>query len=232
MENVAVVIPAAGSGARMGGVPKQLRMLGDAPVLVQTLRAFAHAGITRRVVAAAPGEVGVTDALLQSYGVEAAVVAGGATRQASVGHALDAVEEAGLVLVHDAVRPFIALDRIAAVVEAAREVGAAALAVPVADTLRRADGAPLDFGETVDRAGLWRMQTPQAARLSTLRASHAAASADGFVGTDEVEVMQRAGHRVRLVEGDARNLKLTHPPDWSLAEALWPRWRETHAGPE
>jgi 2-C-methyl-D-erythritol 4-phosphate cytidylyltransferase len=83
------------------------------------------------------------------------------------------------------------------------------------------DGA---FAEPVEREGLWRMQTPQGARLDWLREAHAAAARDGFTGTDEVALLQRAGRRVRLVEGDGRNLKLTHPADWALAEALWPVW--------
>ncbi|HLT48780.1 MAG TPA: 2-C-methyl-D-erythritol 4-phosphate cytidylyltransferase [Rubricoccaceae bacterium] len=223
--HVAAVVPAAGSGSRMGaGVPKQLRLLGGVPVLVRTLRAFAgHPAVDALVVAVAPFSLDVVRRLLDEHGVAATVTAGGATRQDSVRKALAAVPEGtGLVLVHDAVRPFVAPEQIAAVVAAARADGAAALAVPVTDTLRRVAGGA--FGETVEREGLWRMQTPQAARLDWLRDAHEAAARDGFTGTDDVELLQRAGRRVRLVEGDARNLKLTHPADWALAEALWERW--------
>ncbi|MDX1419771.1 MAG: 2-C-methyl-D-erythritol 4-phosphate cytidylyltransferase [Rubricoccaceae bacterium] len=221
---VAVLVPAAGSGARMGGIPKQRRPLGGAPVLVQTLHAFArHPSVGALVVVAPPSEADAFERMLATHGLDAAVTPGGATRQASVGCGLAAVPEGTeIVLVHDAVRPFIAADRIAAVVDAVWGVGAAALAVPVADTLRRSDGGA--FGETVPREGLWRMQTPQGARLDWLREAHAAAARDGFTGTDEVQLLQRAGRAVALVEGDARNLKLTHPADWALAEALWPRW--------
>jgi 2-C-methyl-D-erythritol 4-phosphate cytidylyltransferase len=194
------------------------------PVLVRTLRAFAgHPAVDALVVAVAPFSLDVVRRLLDEHGVAATVTAGGATRQDSVRKALAAVPEGtGLVLVHDAVRPFVAPEQIAAVVAAARADGAAALAVPVTDTLRRVEGGA--FGETVEREGLWRMQTPQAARLDWLRDAHEAAARDGFTGTDDVELLQRAGRRVRLVEGDARNLKLTHPADWALAEALWERW--------
>lgn len=221
MSRIAVIVPAAGSGSRMGGeVPKQFRPLGGAPVLVQTLRAFAGHTL---VVAVSEGEVGEVERLLREHHLDAMVVAGGDTRQASVGRGLDAVAE-GMegVLVHDAVRPFISADRIAAAAEAVRAHGAAALAVPVADTLRRS--AEDRFGATVERAGLYRMQTPQGARPDLLRAAHEAARLDGFVGTDEVELLQRVGVAVQLVPGDARNLKLTHPADWALAEALWDRW--------
>lgn len=221
---VAVVVPAAGSGSRMGGVPKQRRRLGGAPVLVQTLRAFArHPSVGVLVVVAPAAEVADFERMLAAHGLEATVAPGGATRQESVGRGLEAVPEGTeVVLVHDAVRPFIAANRIAAVVDRVRGVGAAALAVPVADTLRRSEGGA--FGETVPREGLWRMQTPQAARLDWLREAHAAAARDGFTGTDEVALLQRTGRAVALVEGDARNLKLTHPDDWAFAEALWEQW--------
>jgi 2-C-methyl-D-erythritol 4-phosphate cytidylyltransferase len=180
------------------------------------------------IVAAAPSHVGVVAALVAAYGVTATVVAGGAARQASVGYGLAAVPETTeLVLVHDAVRPFVTADRIADVVAAARAEGAAALAVPVADTLRGfVEGV---FAERVEREGVWGLQTPQPARLDWLREAYAAAARDGFVGTDEVALLQHAGRPVRLVEGDVRNFKLTHRADWALARALW-AYREQERG--
>lgn len=226
MSQTTVIVPAAGSGTRMGGVPKQFRMLGGAPVLVQTLRAFrGH----RLVVPVSAGEVEVVEALLGAYDVEAKVVVGGATRQDSVAAGLAAVPDGTeVVLVHDAVRPFLAAEKLDAVIEAIRSEGAAALAVPVADTLRQGqDGL---FGETVDRDGLWRMQTPQGAQLDVFREAHRQAQDGTFLATDEVGVLQQAGYTVTLVEGDARNLKLTHPADWALAEALWPSWASDEGG--
>jgi 2-C-methyl-D-erythritol 4-phosphate cytidylyltransferase len=210
----------------MGGEPKQQRLLGGAPLVVQTLRAFArHPAVGALVVVVPPFALDPFRWMLAQHGVVAAVTPGGATRQDSVARGLAAVPEGTEhVLVHDAVRPFVAADRITAVVEAVRAAGAAALAVPVADTLRRVEGEA--FGTVVEREGVWRMQTPQGARLDWLREAHAAAARDGFTGTDEVALLQRAGRRVRLVEGDARNLKLTHPADWALAEALWERWED------
>ena len=219
-----VVLPAGGAGRRMGGdVPKQFRDLGGAPVLVQTLRAFArHAAVGPTVVVVPAGSEAETESLLREHGAVAAVVAGGPTRQASVANGVAALPaDVGLVLVHDAVRPFVSQDVIARVVEAARAGGAAAAAVPVADTLRQGGAGPL-FGDTVDRAGLWAMQTPQAARRAWL--VRAAANAGRLVATDEVGLLQAAGHPVRIVEGDARNVKLTRPSDWAFAEALWAGW--------
>lgn len=213
-----VVLPAAGAGLRMGGSSKQYRLLGGAPVLVQTARAFAgHPDCGPLVVVVPADRVDETADLLAGYGVEARAVAGGTSRQASVRRGVEALPPGVThVLVHDAVRPFVTADRIAAVARATRASGAAALAVPVADTLRRADGDR--FGATVDRDGLWAMQTPQGARRDWLLDASAASPDEA---TDEVGLLQAAGHAVALVEGDARNLKLTRPSDWPLAEALW-----------
>ena len=220
---VGVVLPAGGAGTRMGGeTPKQFRELGGAPVVVQTLRAFARSGLGAAVVVVPAGEEAATGDLLATHGVQASVVAGGPTRQASVAHGVAALPPSvDLVLVHDAVRPFVSQAVISRVVAAAREGGAAAAAVPVADTLRRGGAGPL-FGETVPRDGLWAMQTPQAARRDWL--SRAAANAGRTVATDEVGLLQAAGYPVRIVEGDARNVKLTRPSDWALAQALWAGW--------
>ena len=223
---VGVVFPAGGAGRRMGGdVPKQFRDLGGAPVLVQTLRAFArHPALDAAVVVVPAGEEAATEALLRAHGAEALVVAGGPTRQASVSNGVAALPPAvGLVVVHDAVRPFVSRAVVSRVVEAARVGGAAAAAVPVADTLRQGGAGPL-FGETVPRDGLWAVQTPQAARRDWL--ARAAANAGRTVATDEVGLLQAAGYPVRIVEGDARNVKLTRPSDWRLAEALWSVWDE------
>lgn len=223
---VGVVVPAGGSGTRMaepGAPAKQFRDLGGAPVVVQTLRAFArHPAVGPAVVVVPAGEEGETRRALAAHGAEAAVVAGGPSRQASVARGVAALPASvGVVLVHDAVRPFVTQAVIGGVVEAARRHGAAAAAVPVADTLRLGGSGPL-FGETVPRDGLWAMQTPQAARRDWL--ARAAANAAGFVATDEVGLLQRAGRPVWIVEGDARNVKLTRPADWRLAQALWPEW--------
>ena len=223
---VGVVLPAGGAGSRMaepGRPAKQFRLLGGAPVVVQTLRAFArHAGVGPAVVVVPAGEEDETRARLAAHGAEAAVVAGGPSRQASVARGLAALPASvTTVLVHDAVRPFVPQSVIGNVTDAARRHGAAAAAVPVADTLRAGGRGPL-FGDTVPRDGLWAMQTPQASRRDWLE--RAAANAAGFVATDEVGLLQHAGHPVWIVEGDARNVKLTRPADWHLAQALWPQW--------
>jgi 2-C-methyl-D-erythritol 4-phosphate cytidylyltransferase len=222
---VGVVLPAGGSGTRMaaeGAPAKQFRLLGGAPVWTRALGAFArHPAVGEAVVVVPAGAEGAVADRLADLGLRATVAAGGPTRRASVANGVAALPAAvDLVLVHDAVRPFVPAAVVARVVGAARQSGAAAAAVPVADTLRRGGDGPL-FGETVDRTGLWAMQTPQAARRDWLE--RAIANAAG-PATDEAELLQRAGHPVRIVEGDARLFKLTRPSDWRLAEALWPVW--------
>ena len=220
-----VVVPAGGSGQRLGGAAKQFRLLGDAPVLVQTLRAFArHPGVGPVVVAVPAGHVDATRALVAGFGVEATVVAGGATRQASVAAGVAALPDpTEVVLVHDAVRPFVSQALISRAIAAVREHGAAAAAVPVSDTLRSA--AAGRFGATVDRGGLWAMQTPQGATRRVLES--AIAGHGDAATTDEAGLLALAGIAVAVVEGDARNVKVTTPTDWALALALWPSWVAT-----
>ncbi len=243
---VAVIVPAAGAGRRLGGERKQFRRLGGAPVLARTLEVFErHPAVDALVVVGPPGQAEALREALQAHGLAKlhAVVGGGATRQASVGLGLAALPAATeIVLVHDAVRPFLPADRLRAVIEAARAHGAAALAIPGADTVRHgeaASGATASgetvFGETVPRDGLWRMQTPQAFRADWLRAAHAAADpgsgpGQAVTGTDEVALVQRLGHAVRLVEGSALTFKITTSADWTLAEALWPVWENGRKG--
>jgi 2-C-methyl-D-erythritol 4-phosphate cytidylyltransferase len=223
-DDVAVLVPAAGEGRRLGGERKQFRTLGDRPLLVQVLLQFdRHPRIGHLVVAVPDAHAEAVRDRLRAEELHAlsAVVSGGETREASVRHALRAVPPSvEVVLVHDAVRPFVRRQEITTVVQATREHGAAAPALPVADTLRHAtDGA---FGETVPRDGLYRMQTPQGFRRSWLEEAHRAAdAAAGAAATDDVGLVQRTGRPVHLVRGHRRNFKITRPGDWQLAQALW-----------
>lgn len=225
---VAVLVPAAGEGTRLGGPRKQFRTLGDRPLLVQTLFPFErHPAVGHLVVAVPEGGIQDVSDRLQAEGLSTltAVVRGGSSRQASVRHALRAVpSEVEVVLVHDAVRPFVAADEVGALVDAVRTHGAAALALPVADTLRRGDENT--FGETVSRDGLYRMQTPQGFRREWLEEAHRAAAAEDVTATDDVGLVQRVGHDVHVVEGSRRNVKITTPADWAFAQQLWDVWTQ------
>lgn len=224
---VGVLVPAAGAGTRLGGRRKQFRLLGGLPLLVQTLLVFERHPEVHHLVVATPADAfeEVADAL-RSHGVTklTAVVLGGPTRQASVCETLkQAPPSVAFVLVHDAVRPFVYPDQITTVLQKVRTEGAAALALPMADTVRRGEGGT--FGETVSRKGLYRMQTPQGFRRDWLEAAHAEAARRQIEATDDVALVQQMGHPVQIVRGSTRNIKITTPDDWALAQALWPTWK-------
>ncbi len=223
----AIIVPAAGSGSRMRqpGLPsKQFRVLGDAPLIVQTLRVLQrHTAIDEIVVAAPEDDVDSLRSLVAEHGLEkvTGVVLGGATRQESVRNALASVSpDVEIVGVHDGVRPFLSSGMLSSVLLAAVRHGAAALAIPAVDTLRRSDGSGA-FAATVSREGLWRMQTPQIAMRDHLVRAY---STSDVVGTDEVELLQWAGVRVALVPGSPLNIKVTTTEDLEHAEAIWPWW--------
>lgn len=226
---VAVLIPAAGQGTRLGGkTRKQFRLLGGEPLLVQTLRAFERHPAVDHLIVAAPAEaVRPLEAELNAHALEKlhAVVPGGTTRQDSVCAALKATPEmVSIILVHDAVRPFISADRITAVIDTVALHGAAALAIPMADTVRQGEHGL--FGATVPREYLYRMQTPQGCRRDWFHEAHLFATDHGIQATDDVDLVQRAGYPVHIVPGAAQNVKITTPGDWSQALALWPEWEQ------
>jgi 2-C-methyl-D-erythritol 4-phosphate cytidylyltransferase len=214
MSSLAVLVPAGGVGTRLGRrTPKQFLHVGDASILALTLRHFTRHPAVRGVVVAAPeAHVARTRRLVGRAGrCPVEVVHGGATRQDSVWLALQAAPPADVVLVHDAVRPFIDRRLIDAVVAAAEEHGAAICALPIAETVKRVRDGVVEA--TLDRAGLWAVQTPQAFRPALLREAHDKARRDGVVGTDDAMLVERLGHPVRVVTGLGGNVKITTPDD-------------------
>lgn len=223
MSKVAAIIPAAGSGTRMGlDYPKQFHLLAGAPVLVHTVRRFLAAECVACVVVVAPPEqVEFTRDLLQDNGAlqeEVSVVAGGKRRQDSVQCGLRSLSpEMELVLVHDGARPLVTTDIISRCADAADRFGAAIAAVPVKDTLKKSDGKSR-IKKTVARQDMWQAQTPQAARVSLLAEAYAAAGKRDV--TDEASLLELAGIDVHLVEGAETNFKITRPDDLLMAESL------------
>jgi 2-C-methyl-D-erythritol 4-phosphate cytidylyltransferase len=217
---VTAIIVAAGSGSRMGTqVPKQLLPLAGLPLVEHSLAAFQrHDGVDRVILVIAPERRSDYPLGRGRHPKLEGVVDGGETRQGSVSKGLEAAGDADLVLVHDAARPFPSARLIGAVIEAARRSGAAVPACRVGDTVKRVDGACIEA--TVPRQGLVQVQTPQAFRTSLLRRAHRAARRDGFVGTDDAQLVERLGEPVAWVEGSRLNLKITTPEDLELAEAL------------
>ncbi len=228
--HVTVLIPAAGEGSRLGGRRKQFRLLGGRPVLVQTLMVFERNPDVRTIIVATPAEaVNPLRDELRAVGVSKLfmVVPGGDTRQASVGAALSVVpEETDVILVHDAVRPFVPQELLAGVIKTARASGAASLAVPISDSIRKSDGAI--FAESVDRENLYRMQTPQGFRTAWLQQAHIQAESENFFANDDVELVQRAGFDVQLVPGSPLNEKITTQEDWDRAVRFWSSWESSY----
>jgi len=223
---VAALIVAAGRGTRAAAasIPKQYRMLGGQPVLARTIRALAaDARIETIQVVIHPDDRALYDACCSTLDAPLRKpVHGGATRQESVRAGLNALADVNpdTVLIHDAARPFVDLGTIARVIEALTSFDAAIAAVSESDTLKRlgADGC---IEETVPRQNLWRAQTPQGFRFSKILEAHNAAFEAGRTDfTDDAAIAEWAGLRVAIIEGSARNLKLTTEEDFALAEQL------------
>jgi 2-C-methyl-D-erythritol 4-phosphate cytidylyltransferase len=226
---VAAVVPAAGRGQRLGpGAPKALRLLGGQPMLVHAVRALIEARLVDLVVVAAPpAEVAAVDALLDAVpGRRVRVVAGGDTRQQSVRRALETLPETvEVILVHDAARP-LAPSHLADAVAAAVLAGAAAVVpgLPVADTVKRVDAAE-HVVETLPRAVLRAVQTPQGFRRELLARAHEEAYGEA---TDDAGLLEQLGCPVLVVPGSPDAFKVTRPDDLLHAEAVLSRRRAVH----
>jgi len=212
------ILVAAGSSRRMGFDKLAAPLAGQA-VLRRTLEAFLASDAIDSVVVVAPQER--FDTLLSGTHAKPVVrVDGGQDRQDSVRNGLAAVPvHCSLVAVHDGARPLVSPDDIARCVAAARVHGAAALARPVTETLKRSDAEGF-ARESVDRELLWFMETPQIFHKSLLQQACTAVVEGGLVTTDEVSALQAIGHPVKFVASAAPNPKITHPSDLALAEAL------------
>ena len=225
---VGVVIPAAGKGLRLGGTRKQFRELSDKPVLYWTVRVFdLHEAVEHITIAAPESDVESVYQLLEREQIKTTfkVVAGGASRQESVYRAVKSLpDRIDTVLIHDGVRPFLRSAMISAIIESIAENGAAALAIPVADTLRKGQSGL--FVETIQRDGVFRMQTPQGAHRVYFENAFKEAEQMGWRVTDDVNVLQRAGYPVHIVEGSSLNIKITTRADWEMACLIWPVWNQ------
>jgi 2-C-methyl-D-erythritol 4-phosphate cytidylyltransferase len=218
---VAGVIVAAGRGERFGAGGKILAVVGGRPMLAWSLDAFEQCDVVRDVVIVAGDHtMREIEALIGagSWPKVRQIVPGGAERSASVRCGIEVLAgDVDIVVIHDAARPMVTPVLIARSAEAAGKAGAAIVATPVTDTLKRsADGALIE--STVDRSTLWAAQTPQAFRCDDLRHVFEAASADG--ATDEAMLFERAGRPVRIVPGSRDNMKVTVPEDLAVVDFL------------
>ena len=220
LKTCGVVIVAAGSASRMGGIDKVMAPLGGEPMIVRTVRAFQDCdAIASIVIVTREDLIRPISGLCRDMGKVAAVVAGGKTRQESVHLGLNALPKGTkLAAVHDGARPLISWQVIDRVVRAANTYGAAAPAVPVKDTIKVVAGGLVK--ETPDRSSLAAVQTPQVFDFDLLRGALKKAEEDGATVTDDCSAVERTGMKIKIVEGDERNLKVTTPMDLKIAELL------------
>lgn len=219
------LVPAAGRGLRMGGpVPKQFLALGGRPILVQSLIMLQASPVIHEIILAVPQSERqyCLDHIVATgeFSKITKVVPGGEQRQDSVRHALAEVgSETDIVLVHDAVRPFLTETMIRQVVEAALAHGAAIIALPMRDTVKYV-GAGGVIERTVDRRPLWLAQTPQAFRREWLEEGHRKGLLGGVQATDDAHLVEMLGKPVVVVEGSGENIKVTRPEDLVIGEAI------------
>ena len=207
----------------MGGtVPKQFQALRGKPILHYTLRTLQESGLIDSLVLVVP-EKECVDARADWLGrppVVKRVVVGGEKRQDSVYNGYQSLpSDTDIVLVHDGVRPFLSKEMIQETIDVAGEFGAAITAIPAHDTLKQVDNSGR-VERTVEREGLWRVQTPQAFRYDLLGEAFLKAKSDSFYGTDEAALIEYLGQEVRIVDGSEWNLKITRPEDLLLGESI------------
>jgi 2-C-methyl-D-erythritol 4-phosphate cytidylyltransferase len=215
-----------------GSVPKQFLSLGHQPLILHSLRVLQASPVIQEIILAVPhGDMDycLKEIVAQHHFTKVTkVVPGGAERQDSVRHALEAVQDdVEVVLVHDAVRPFLTERMVEEVVSMARAKGAAIIALPMKDTVKQV-GADHVIERTVDRTGLWLAQTPQAFRRDWLLSAHRKAHGEGVRATDDAYLMEWCGYSVSVVEGSGENIKVTRPEDLVIGEAIYAS-RQTHA---
>jgi 2-C-methyl-D-erythritol 4-phosphate cytidylyltransferase len=237
MNRIAAIVPAAGLGTRMGTeLPKQFMELDGVPLIIFTLRRLAAcAAITDFLISTRVEDVLSLQAMVGKacLGRPARVVHGGDTRQQSVANALAQVDPATeIVLVHDAVRPFVTREQVERIVAEARARGAAILGLPAIDTVKEVKRASLPedvalISATIPRERIVLAQTPQAFSYALLRDAIRKAQQDGVTASDEAALVERFGHDVYAVLGSERNIKITRPADMELARFYLEQERRT-----
>lgn len=232
MPSLALIIPAAGSGRRIGSdLPKPFIELKGKPILYYTLSRFAGLKELEEVVVASSPEYRSRslEVMHQSlpHDVAGKWVEGGTERQYSIAHALNAVGNVDLVAVHDAVRPFVKPQVIEECIRNAMEFGGSIVAVPAKDTVKHTDGNR-NILDTPDRSVLWQSQTPQIFKKHILEEAYRKAFEQHIVGTDDSYLVEQLGQSIRIVEGNRTNFKITYPFDLEVAELMIGKMETDH----
>lgn len=222
---VAAVVLAAGLGVRMGtSVPKQFLTLGKMPLLVHSLRLFEHIELINEVilVVAESDSDHCRKEIVSKFSLNkvSQVVVGGSRRQDSVWNGLQAVKSSTkIALLHDAVRPFVTETMVCGVINGARNQGAAIIAIPMRDTVKRVGNDKI-IESTLHREELWLAQTPQAFQLNILKKAHLTYEEDGLDATDDAMMVEKLGQKVSVIFGSFDNIKITCPEDLIIGEAI------------
>ena len=214
------VIVAAGNASRMGGIDKVMALLEGEPMIVRTVRTFQNCDAIKEIVIVTREDlIGPISGLCRDFDKVRAVVRGGSSRQESVGLGMNALsKKVKLAAVQDGARPLITEAVIDRTVRAAHNYGAAAPAIPVKDTIKVVKGGVVE--DTPDRATLQAVQTPQIFDFDLLRGALKHAEKTGAAVTDDCSAVELMGMKVKIVEGDERNIKVTTPMDLKIAEML------------
>ena len=226
MPKTSVIIPAAGSGKRMGGNrSKQYLTIGDRPILIETLIVFSESPYIDEIILVSPADdLPLIKKMLKDYSLNkvSKIVIGGKERQDSIRNGLNSIDSQDpardIILVHDGVRPFINDEIIKEVIDSANRYGAAIVAVPVKDTVKKVWDASII--ETMPRENLWLAQTPQAFSAKIIIDAYANAERKGLRGTDDASLVEAMGLDVKIVMGSYENIKITTPEDLIFAEAI------------
>ncbi|HXM95068.1 MAG TPA: 2-C-methyl-D-erythritol 4-phosphate cytidylyltransferase [Candidatus Dormibacteraeota bacterium] len=236
MTRIAAILPAAGMGTRMGAeTPKQFLELDGTPIVIHSVRRIASCPLVTDIIVATRSDVIAfleQQLRAEKFKQRVTVVRGGDSRQQSVAQALREVpDEVEIVLVHDAVRPFVTVEQITRVIEEARKCRAAILGIPAMDTVKEVKRASLPedvalITGTIPRERVVLAQTPQAFSTKLLKEAFAQALADGLSVSDEAGLVERLGQDVHVVLGSESNMKITKPADMELARFYLERERQ------
>lgn len=231
MEKLAVIIPAAGSGTRMGSeTPKPFLKVGGKPILWHTIYAFSKVDIVEQIIISTSqnwiDQVEQLCLSIPNKKIKYQVILGGSKRQYSIQNGLNhLLDDIGMVGVHDAVRPFISTSLIIETTQMAIKFGGAIVGVPAKDTIKKVDHNKC-IQDTPDRSNLWQAQTPQIFKKNLIINAYNSAINDNFIGTDDASLVERVGGKVKIVEGNRSNLKITYPVDLKIAEMILKQEKE------
>lgn len=234
MKNVTAIVPAAGLGRRAGrDVPKQFLPLRGIPILTRTLLTLTRSGLVESLILMVPpgAEDWCQQHVLAPYSLPPTIeiLSGGAERQESVFRGLARVTgHTRLVVIHDAVRPFLSPELLRGTIEAARTFRAAVAAVPAVETVKVVESGFIR--ETPSRDRLWIAQTPQAFEGDLIQEAYRRAAADGFQGTDDAMLVERLGVPIKVVSSYPENIKITTAEDLKRAEQILSRWENAECG--